>query len=154
MIIQQVIIKSLLILIKNTFFQELKQKITILKLMVEIFMINQLMTQLNNDEIRKISTGQGDDYTTRCLLDFNYFEQNYRLIAADLSKQKALDSDLRAIQKIIFTGKIKVTASNTRVINFYILEKSKIDHSRLIILILIVIPIVILILICHCKLLL
>ena len=122
--------------------------------MVEIFMINQLMTQLNNDEIRKISTGQGDDYTTRCLLDFNYFEQNYRLIAADLSKQKALDSDLRAIQKIIFTGKIKVTASNTRVINFYILEKSKIDHSRLIILILIVIPIVILILICHCKLLL
>ena len=43
--------------------------------MVEIFMINQLMTQLNNDEIRKISTGQGDDYTTRCLLDFNYFEK-------------------------------------------------------------------------------
>ena len=39
------------------------------------------------DEIRKISTGQGDDYTTGCLLDFAYFEKNYRLIAADLSKQ-------------------------------------------------------------------
>ena len=38
------------------------------------------------DEIRKISTGQGDDYTTDCLLDFAYFEKNYRLIAADLSK--------------------------------------------------------------------
>ena len=38
------------------------------------------------DEIRKISTGQGDDYTTGCLLDFSYFEKNYRLIAADLSK--------------------------------------------------------------------
>ena len=40
------------------------------------------------DEIRKISTGQGDDYTTGCLLDFSYFEKNYRLIAGDLSKQK------------------------------------------------------------------
>ena len=52
------------------------------------------------DEIRKISTGQGDDYTTGCLLDFAYFEKNYRLIAVDLSKQKALDADSRAIQKI------------------------------------------------------
>ena len=39
------------------------------------------------DEIRKISTGQGDDYTTGCLLDFAYFEKNYRLVAADLSKK-------------------------------------------------------------------
>ena len=55
------------------------------------------------DEIRKISTGQGDDYTTGCLLDFSYFEKSYRLIAVDLSKQKALDADSRAIQQIIFT---------------------------------------------------
>ena len=41
-------IKFLLILLKNIFFQQLKQKITISKLMEEIFMINQLMTQLNN----------------------------------------------------------------------------------------------------------
>ena len=77
------------------------------------------------DKIRKISTGQGDDYTTGCLLDFAYFENNYRLIAADLSKQKALDADSRAIQQIIFTGKIKATEANTRVIIYYILEKSK-----------------------------
>ena len=57
------------------------------------------------DEIRKISTGQDDDYTTGCLLDFAYFKNNYRLIAADLSKQKVLDADSRAIQQIIFTGK-------------------------------------------------
>ena len=50
------------------------------------------------DEIRKISIGQGDDYTTSCLLDFAYFEKNYRLIAVDLSKQKALDADSKAIQ--------------------------------------------------------
>ena len=76
-------------------------------------------------EIRKISTGQGDDDTTGCLLDYSYFRKNYRLIEVDLSKQKALDADSRAIQEIIFTGKIKAAADNTRVIIFYILEKSK-----------------------------
>ena len=83
--------------------------------------INDLIKQY--DEIGKISTGQGDDYTTGCLLDFAYFEKNYRLIAADLSKQKALDADQRAIQQIIFTGKIKATEANTRIIIFYIFEK-------------------------------
>ena len=57
------------------------------------------------DEIRKISTGYGDDYTTGSLLDYTYFKDNYRLIAVDLSKQKALDADPKAIQQIIFTGK-------------------------------------------------
>ena len=57
------------------------------------------------DELRKISTGQGDDYTTGCLLDFAYFEKKYRLIAVDLSRQKALDADPKAIQQITFTGK-------------------------------------------------
>ena len=52
-------------------------------------------------------------------MDFAYFEKNDRLIAADLSKQKALDADSRAIQKI------KAAAKNTRVIIYYILEQSK-----------------------------
>ena len=58
-------------------------------------------------------------------MDFAYFKNNYRLIAADLSKQKVLDADSRAIQQIIFTGKIKAEANNTRVIIYYILEQSK-----------------------------
>ena len=59
------------------------------------------------DQIRRISTGQGDDYITGCLLDFAYFKKKKkRLIATDLSKQKALDADSRAIQQIIFTSKI------------------------------------------------
>ena len=58
-------------------------------------------------------------------MDFAYFQKNYRLIAADLSKQKALDADSRAIQQIIFTGKIKSTVANTRVITYYILEQSR-----------------------------
>ena len=68
------------------------------------------------DEIRKISTGQRDDYTTGCLLGFAYFEKYYILIAADLSKQKVLDADSREIQQIIFTCKIKAAKANTRVI--------------------------------------
>ena len=58
-------------------------------------------------------------------IGFCLFWKNYRLIAADLSKQKALDADSRAIQQIIFTGKIKAAANNTRVIIYYILEQSK-----------------------------
>ena len=58
-------------------------------------------------------------------MDLPYFEKNYKLIAADLSKQKVLDADSRAIQQIIFTGKIKATEANTRVIIYYILEQSK-----------------------------
>ena len=77
------------------------------------------------DQIRKVSTGQGDDYTTGCSLDFAYFEKSDRLIAADLSKQKALHADSRAIQRIIFTGTIKPAADNTKVIIYYVLEKSK-----------------------------
>ena len=73
------------------------------------------------EEVRKISTGQGDDYTTGCLLDYVYFKDDFRLIAADLSKQKALDADLKAIQQIIFTGQ----ANDGALLVFYIFEKSK-----------------------------
>ena len=55
------------------------------------------------ENIRKITTGQGDDYTTGCLLDYNYFKKNYKMIAIDLSKQQALHADPKAIQQINFT---------------------------------------------------
>ena len=48
--------------------------------------------------IRKIATGQGDDYTTGCLLGYIYFKKYYKMIAVDLSKQRALDADPKAIQ--------------------------------------------------------
>ena len=83
--------------------------------------INDSIKQYN--EIRKISIGQGHDYTTGCLLDFCYFEKNCRLIAVDLSKQKASDADPEAIKQIIFTDKVKATEANTRVIIYYILEQ-------------------------------
>ena len=49
------------------------------------------------ENIAKIATGQGDDYTTGCLLDYSYFKENYKMIAVDLSKQQVLDADPRAI---------------------------------------------------------
>ena len=84
--------------------------------------INDLIKQY--DEIRKVSTGYGDDYTTGCLLDYAYFKDNYRLIAVDLSKQKALDADLRAIQKIVFQGVVEGN-DGTKIRLHTILEQSK-----------------------------
>ena len=81
--------------------------------------INDLIKQY--DEVRKISTGQGDDYTTGCLLDYVYFKYDFRLITTDLSKQKVLDADPKAIQQIIFTGQVDDEVLTV----FYILEQSK-----------------------------
>ena len=66
------------------------------------------------DEVKKVSTGYGNDYTTGCLLDYEYFKDNYRLITVDLSKKKALDSDPRAIQQILFQGAAG-GANNTKI---------------------------------------
>ena len=74
------------------------------------------------ENIRKIATGQGDDYTTGCLLDYSYFMNTYKMIAVDLSKQQALDADPRAIQQIIFTANLD-RAGNTKF--YFILEEAK-----------------------------
>ena len=37
-----------------------------------------------SDEIRKIATGKGDDYTTGCLLNYQHFKHHYQLITVDL----------------------------------------------------------------------
>ena len=74
--------------------------------------INDLIKQYY--KVRKVSTEYGDDYTTGCLLDYAYFKDNYRLIAVDLSKQKALDADPRATQQIVFQGVVE-GANNTKI---------------------------------------
>ena len=76
--------------------------------------------------IRRIFTGQGDDYTTGCLLDYSYFKQNYKLIAIDLSKQQALDADPRAaIQQINFTATILQQDRDDGATIFFIIEQAK-----------------------------
>ena len=78
--------------------------------------------KITYDNIRKIATGYGDDYTTGCLLDYPYFIDTYKMIAVDLSKQKTLDFDPKAIQQINFTGNLD-RAGNARV--YFILEEVK-----------------------------
>ena len=73
------------------------------------------------ENIRKNTVGQGDDYTTGCLLDFTYFKKYYKMIAVDLSKQQMLDADPKAIQQINFTANLDRT--NTRF--YFILEEAK-----------------------------
>ena len=67
--------------------------------------INDLIQQY--DEVGKAWTAYGGDYTTGYLLDYAYFKENYELIAVDLNKQKTLDADPRAIQKIVFQGVVE-----------------------------------------------
>ena len=71
-------------------------------------------------ELKKVMTGKGEDYTTGSLLDFNYFDKHYKLVAVDLSKQKELDADPRAIQQI----ECKYMLGTNSTI-YWVLEKSK-----------------------------
>ena len=75
-----------------------------------------------HDNIRKVVTGQGDDYRTGCLLDYIYFKNYYKMIVLDLSKQQTLDADPKAIQQINFTANLD-RAGNTRI--YFILEEGK-----------------------------
>ena len=73
------------------------------------------------ENIRRIATGQGDDYKTGCLLDYSHFKENYKMIAVDLSKQQELDADTRAIHQITFTLNLERNGNTT----MFILNKQK-----------------------------
>ena len=78
--------------------------------------------KVTNENIVKVATGQRDDYTTGCLLDYTYFKKYYKMIAIDLSKQQALDADPKAIQQINFTANLD-RAGNTTM--FFIIKEAK-----------------------------
>ena len=69
--------------------------------------------------------GKGEGYTTGSLLDYNYFNKHYKLITVDLSKQKELDADLRAIQQIEFKYMLEVNSTI-----YWVLEKFKENISE------------------------
>ena len=78
---------------------------------------------INNDvktyeNIRKITTSQGDDYTTGYLLDYPYFKENYKMIAMDLSKQQALDADPKVIQQTNFYCKFRYSRKYDNVFHY------------------------------------
>ena len=62
---------------------------------------------------RNLATEHGEDYMTGCLLDYEYdIKNHYRFIAVDLSWQKELDDEEKAIQQIKFIGQLKKLDSN------------------------------------------
>ena len=79
--------------------------------------MNELIKQYG--EVRKTTIEQGDGYTTLCLLDYANFKDKYKLIAVDLSKQKALNADSRAIQQLSFEGIARQNLRLCTVLEFY-----------------------------------
>ena len=77
--------------------------------------------KITYENIRNNATGQGDDYTTGCLLAYTYFKGYYKMIAVDLSKQQTVDADHKVIQQINFMAKLD-RARNTIC---FILEEAK-----------------------------
>ena len=74
------------------------------------------------DNIRKIATGQGDDYTNGFLLDYPYIRKHCKIIAIELSKQYALDANPRAMQQSNFTGNLD---ENVNITMFFVIEEAK-----------------------------
>ena len=64
--------------------------------------------------------GKGEDYKTGSLLDYDYFNKHYKLVAIDLYKQKELDADPRAIQQIEFKHMLETNSTI-----YWVLKKSK-----------------------------
>ena len=91
------------------------------------------------EEIRKLTTEQGEDYNTGCLLDYDYIKNHYRLIAVDLSSQRELDPDPEAIQQIEFVRQLKKLGTDDNVTDagddqsmFALTILEKIKETRLI----------------------
>ena len=91
--------------------------------MEKTFLINLLKVIKTLGDIGKITPDQGDDYATGCLLDYNYFNKHYKMIAIDLRKQQALDVNPKAIQKINVTGIL--SGNNNRLTFFRYLRSEK-----------------------------
>ena len=70
------------------------------------------------DNIRKIATGQGDNCTTVCFLDFPYFKIFYKITRTDLSKQQVLDANQKAIQQINFIANTERDENITNVVPY------------------------------------
>ena len=69
--------------------------------------------QINNtfktyENIRKIATGQGNDYTTACLLDYSYFNKNYKMISIDWVNSKLLMLIQEQFNEFLILQEIKI----------------------------------------------
>ena len=88
---------------------------------------------INGKNFYDQATGQGEDYTTGCLLDYGYIKSHCRLNAVGLSRQKELDTDTKAIQQIEYFGKLKkLNNDNDNVESMFVVTLlEKIKKTRL-----------------------
>ena len=85
-------------------------------------------------DIRKLTTGQEEDYTTGCLLDYEYIKNHFKLEAIGVKRQKELDSDVKAIQKMEFFRQFNndyVLSTDETQSKFLITILEKIKETRL-----------------------
>ena len=85
---------------------------------------------MTHDSIRKIATGQGDDYTTGCLLDHHYFNNYYKMLGMNLGKQQALDANPKAILQINFTANLNQDENTTTLFIIEEVKETMLDFSQ------------------------
>ena len=83
-----------------------------------------------SDNIQKMTTVQGDDYTICCLQDYHYFKNYYKIIAIDLSKKQVLDADPKTIQQINFTGNLDRDGNTTMAFDIKDTKETVLDFYR------------------------
>ena len=86
--------------------------------------------KITYDKNQKIAAGQGDNYITRCLLDYIYFKENSKLIAIDSKKQQKLDPIQKQYKKLILPENLERDRNTQK---FFITEKAKkrvLDFSK------------------------
>ena len=85
---------------------------------------NDLRTTYNT---HKKETGQGNDYPTDCLLDYDYFKEYYKMILIDLSKEQPHDADPKAIKQTNFIVNL-AWEWNEDTTMFFIIKEAKISN--------------------------
>ena len=77
------------------------------------------------NELLKMTTGRSEDYSTGCLLDYDYYIKDFNIVGIDLSHQAVLDSDPTINQQIEFV--YKLPSGNAAIIYdlLTVLEKEK-----------------------------
>ena len=65
----------------------IEQAMTNIMINSENFFDQPIKNKVTYENIKKIATGQGDDYTIGCLLDYSYFADTYKMIAVDYNKR-------------------------------------------------------------------
>ena len=60
--------------------------------------VNSSIVRFN--ELLKITTGRSEDYSTGCLLYYDYYLKDFNIVGMDLSHQAVIDSDPKLNQTI------------------------------------------------------